>query len=143
MKVWVKFLFLILLLAFIYRDSFISRFFQDDKILLNLPLTVIPNFPFRPVSQQFFYQVCLLVFGLNPVGYHVVIFIFLIGTLWFIFQLAKQIFQHDDSALAVVFFYAFNISLFANFYWIATSYFTIGAFFSLLVCGSTFEKDLG
>lgn len=132
MKAFVKFLFLIFLVIFIYRDSFTARFFQDDQILLNLPLAIIPNFPFRPVSQQIFYQTCQKIFGLNPWGFHLVLFGFFLGTLGFIFKLAKKILGEENKALAVTFFYALNISLFANFYWIATSYFTIGAFFFFL-----------
>ena len=129
MKAWFKFLLLIFLVIFIYRDSFTARFFQDDKILLNLPLAIVPNFPFRPISQQIFYQVCQKIFGLNPCGYHLVLFGFFLGTLGFVYHLAKRILGDKSKAMTAVFFYALNVSLFANFYWIATSYFTIGAFF--------------
>lgn len=137
MKSWHKFILIILGVIILYRDSFTSAFFQDDKILLaiansNNPLGVIPNFPYRPISQEIFYRINYLIFGLNPTGYHLVLFAFFVGTLILIFKLAKFFLHDKNRALLTVFFYAFNVSLFANFYWIATSYFTIGAFFFFL-----------
>lgn len=132
MKSWLKFFLIVLATVVVYHDSLLAPFFQDDKILLNLPLAIIPNFPFRPVSQQIFYGLCQQIFGLNPLGYHFVLFAFFLGTLWIIYKLAKQILNDESKALVTTFFYALNISLFANFFWVATSYFTIGAFFFFL-----------
>lgn len=139
MKSWHKILLLAISAAILYRDSFTSAFFQDDKILLGLAnsnnlFTIIPNFPYRPISQALFYRISYLVFGLNPLGYHLVLFAFFVGSLILIFQLAKFFLHDENKSLVTVFFYAFNISIFANFYWIATSYFTIGAFFFFLTC---------
>lgn len=130
MKKWLSLL--ILLIAVIYRDSFISPFFQDDKILLNLFFWPTANFPYRPISQALFYHVSYFLFGLNPLGFHLIIFIFFAGTVILIFELAKYFLHDENKAMVATFFYALNISLFANFYWIATSYFTIGAFFFFL-----------
>lgn len=130
MKKWLSLL--VTLVAVIYRDSFTSPFFQDDRILLNLPLTPIANFPYRPLSQPIFYQLNYVLFGLNPLGFHLVLFLFFTGTVFLIFSLAKQILKTDLKAFVATVFYAANISLFANFYWIATSYFTVGAFFFFL-----------
>lgn len=129
MKKWLKILLLVLIVGAVYRDSFTSAFFQDDKILLGLantgnPFRIIANFPYRPISQEIFYRLNYLAFGLNPTGYHLALFAFFVGSLVLIYKLSRS--------FLAVFFYALNISLFANFYWIATSYFTIGAFFFFL-----------
>ncbi len=136
-KITVLFLSIILLLAWVYRDSFNSRFFQDDKILLNLSTRFswwypIPNYPFRPVSIQIFYGTSMRFFGLNPLGYHLVLFSFFTGTLWLIYLISQEIFHDKVKSLFTVFFYALNISLFPLFFWIATSYFSIGGFFFFL-----------
>ncbi len=132
MKSWHKFIFILLTVIAVYRDSFTSAFFQDDKILMNLSLTPISNFPYRPISQAIFYRISYFFFGLNPLGYHLILFAFFVGTLILIFKLAKFFLHDENKALLTVFVYALNVSLFANFYWIATSYFTIGAFFFFL-----------
>lgn len=120
-----KFVSLVLLLAFLYRDSFFSRFFQDDKILFDivknkLPFIPIPNFPYRPIAIDLFYGSGLHLFGLEPFWYHLILFLFFAGALYFLYKITN---------FPTVFFYALNISLFPLFYWIATSYFSIGAFF--------------
>ena len=137
MRNWLKPLFLILLTAAVYRDSFTSRFFQDDKILLGIarsgsPFAVIPNFPYRPVSQELFYLVSSKLFGLDPLGYHLVLFAFFAGTVILIYKLADKLLESNRKAILAAFFYALNISLFAEFFWIATSYFSIGAFSLML-----------
>ncbi len=145
MRNWLKPLFLILLTAAVYRDSFTSRFFQDDKILLGIarsgsPFAVIPNFPFRPISQELFYLIGDKLFDLHPLGYHLIIFAFFAGTVVLIYKLADKLLESNRKAILAAFFYALNISLFAEFFWIATSYFSIGAFFFFLTLWFYLDK---
>lgn len=135
MKKWLSLL--VILVALVYRNSFTSPFFQDDLVLLNLAkrgnfLQPIANFPYRPVSQPIFYWFSSSLFGANPVGFHWLLFLFFIGTLILVFKIAGVLLKDNKQAIFAAFFYATNVSLFANFYWIATSYFTIGAFFFFL-----------
>ena len=114
-------------LIILYRDSFLSRFFQDDFLLLKLSqqnnfFAPIANFPYRPVSIQIFYSIGRFLSGDNPAGFHLLSFLFLLGALFFIFKISK-------SKLATL-FYAFNISLFPLFFWVATSYFVLAAYFT-------------
>ena len=130
----VLFLAIVGLLILLYKDSFISRFFQDDFLLLKLAqsenfFAPIANFPYRPVSINLFYSLGHSLFGPNVIGFHLLNFAFLVGALIFIFLLVKEILQDEKQALFAVFLYAFNISLFPLFYWVATSYFTLVAFF--------------
>lgn len=116
-----KFILLILGLAFLYRDSFMAKFFQDDFLLLKLakttnPFIPIQNFPYRPLSVQLFYSL-----DLSPLGFHLLLFSIFVGALYFVYKLSNW-------QTAVI--YAFNISLFPLFYWVATSYFVLAAFFT-------------
>ncbi len=128
---------LVFCVALVYRDSFTASFFQDDKILLGISSRIpfwqpIANFPYRPIAIQFFYGICYFLFGQNVFGYHLILFLVFVATLFVIFSLADHILKSKKKALTTTFFYALNISLFANFYWVATSYFTLGAFFFFL-----------
>lgn len=122
-----KFLLLLtILLAFIYRNSFFARFFQDDFLLLKLAkagdiFTPIANFPYRPLSIQIFYGLGFKLFGENPFGYHLLLFLIFIGALFFVYKLSNW---------QTTIIYAFNISLFPLFYWVAASYFVLAAFFT-------------
>lgn len=134
MKNWLKILIIIVLTAFVYRDSFTSRFFQDDSLLLKMAQTTpiftpISNFPYRPVAIQLFYGSAFNIFGLNPTGYHTILFLAFCATIYFVYLIAKELLGKSDPAIITAFFYALNISTFANFYWIANSYFSLGALF--------------
>lgn len=141
MKKWLKnnlavFL-IIILLVIIYQPSFVSPFFQDDKLLLEISrsgniLQPAKYFPYRPVSLQTFYFISLKLFGFSVFFYHMMLFIFFSGSLFLIRSIAKDLLKNSRKANLTVFFYALNVSIFPLFYWIATSYYSIGAFFFFL-----------
>jgi hypothetical protein len=87
---------------------------------------------YRPVALQLFYGVGLTLFGFNPLGYHLLEFAAFSLTVILVFHLASRFLQDEFKAWAAAFFYALNISLFGNFYWIATSYFSLGGLFYFL-----------
>lgn len=123
----------IVILALVYGPSFTSPFFQDDATLLDIaknysPFSPIASFPYRPVSINLFYSLSYRAFGMNPLGYHLVLFAAMAITVLLVFVIARRLLD-KNKALVAAFFYAFNISLFANFYWIAVSYFSLGALF--------------
>lgn len=140
-------LLIIFLTALVYRNSFFSPFFQDDKVLLNSStagsffIQIVPA-TYRPISQQLFYFLGNQFFGRNVFGYHLVLFGVFALTLVVLFALADKLLKSKTKALIAVFFYAFNISLFANFYWIATSYFSIGALFYFLTLYFYLKKEI-
>lgn len=120
------FLLLTIFLALFYRNAFFARFFQDDFLLLQLAKSgnifrPIANFPYRPVSIQIFYGFCFRLFGENPFGYHILLFLIFIAALFFVYKLSNW---------QTVVIYAFNVSLFPLFYWVAASYFVFAAFFT-------------
>lgn len=136
MQNWLKILLILILTAGVYRDSFTARFFQDDKVLLALSqqnnwFAPVPNFPYRPVSIQFFYFLGRTFSGFDPLGYHLLLFGAFALTLVVGFNLGKILLKDETRAVMAVFFYALNVSLFANFYWVATSYFVLGTLFFL------------
>src|SRR3989344_62498 len=115
-KYW-KEISLIFGLIILYRDSLFARFFQDDFILKNIALTrgllePIANFPYRPIAIQLFYNL-----SDTPVFLHMFLFFTFLAGLFYIFKITKS--------YTTVLLYAFNISLFPLFYWVATSYFSI------------------
>jgi hypothetical protein len=125
-------------LVLVYFPGFTARFFQDDWLILELAksgnwLTPLAGNNFRPLAFQGFYGLGLWLFGRNPLGFHLLLFIFFCLTLYFIYKL---------SDLFTAFLYAFNVSLFAFFYWVATSYFVLAGLF---VFSSTyfFTKNKG
>ncbi|OGG03952.1 hypothetical protein A2W14_05810 [Candidatus Gottesmanbacteria bacterium RBG_16_37_8] len=136
----------ILLTVILYWPSFSSPFFQDDVVVLRSKnisnfLTTLPKNRYYPVSVQLFYSFSKSVFGLNPFGFHLILFIFSSLSLFLIFSLARKILLDDKKAYLTVFFYAFNISLFANFYWVAVSYFVFGGFFIFLSLYFYWQKN--
>ena len=119
------FLLLAAFLAILYRNAFFARFFQDDFLLLQLAksgniFTPIANFPYRPLSIQIFYGFGFKLFGENPFGYHLLLFLIFIAALFFVYKLSNW---------QTTVIYAFNVSLFPLFYWVAASYFVLAAFF--------------
>lgn len=136
---------LLLLLAVVYLPSFSAPFFQDDFLLLKLAragdaLTPIANFPYRPVSIRLFYGIGTFLFNDNVVGFHLMqFFVFAVG-LWFAKQIAHKILKSEFAVFVAIFVYAFNVSLFPIFYWVATSYFALAMVFVFLGCWSFFQK---
>lgn len=134
---WFGLIVIILGLIILYRDSFFSRFFQDDFELLNGAsfenlLIPVPAFHYHPISNQFFYTISKSMFGTSTFGYHAILFSVTILTLLFLFKVAAVLLHSKKKALLATFFYAFNISLFALYYWVAVSYFVFGSLFFFL-----------
>jgi hypothetical protein len=130
------FLALVLGAAILYRDSFTSAFFREDGDFLQVRFPgdffkVVSEVHYHPVSIQSFYFLGRQLFGINPLPFHLVSFIFQMGAFVFAYLLADKLLRSKAKALMVVFLYVFNVSFFANYYWIAVSYFTLGSFFFL------------
>lgn len=125
---------MILGLILAYLPSFSARFFQDDFLLLKVAaegnwLTPVAGFPFRPLSIHAFYTLGVFLFGNNPIGFHVLLFLFFLGGVFFLWQIARLLLKSDTAAIITVIIYAFNVALSPLFYWIATSYMTLAIFF--------------
>ncbi len=126
---------LILAVALLYPDSFISPFFQDDRFYLGLSFPVdlfrpIPPTHFHPISNQLFYMVGEFLFQRQVWGFHLILFSLFVISVYLVNSLAQNLLGSRRKALLATTFYALNLSLFANFFWIATSYFVIGGTFA-------------
>jgi hypothetical protein len=126
------FVLLSVVVAIIYSSSFNSPFFQDDKTLLRLSLgknwlIPIANFPYRPISQALFYLVSYKIFGNLVFGYHLILFATLVLNNFLVYKITSSLTKNSTISVLTTIIYALNLSLFANFYWVATSYFSIGA----------------
>lgn len=131
----------------LYRESFISPFFQDDFELLAKAkpenfFIPVPDFHFHPISNQLFYFTSKALFGQNVLGFHLLLFLAFILSLWILYLVSKLLLHSDKKALLSVFFFAFNISLFAYFYWVAVSYFVLGTFFFFLTIYLYLKKNV-
>lgn len=120
-----------LVLIVFYFPAFFGHFFQDDFLLLKLargnPLAILPHFPFRPVAIQLYFGLGLALFGQNPFGFHLLLFLFFLAGLYFAGEVTRHLFPNEITPVLI--FYAANVSLFPLFYWVATSYFTLALFF--------------
>ncbi len=94
--------------------------------------TVPNNNHLHPISIQLFYSLGDLLTPNQPFGFHLILFIIFLITLRLFYQLSLQLLRDKSKARLAVFFYAFNLSIFANFYWIANSHFVLAPFFALL-----------
>lgn len=129
---------LVLGIIFLYRDSFFSSFFQDDRLQLDMArsgnwLATVPNNNhFHPISIQLFYSLGDLLTPNNPFGFHFILFLVFIATMKLFYDLSYQFLKDKNKAFLAVIFYSFNLSIFANFYWIANSHFALAPLFALL-----------
>lgn len=92
----------------------------------------VPSFHYHPIANQLFFGLTKSIFGLNPLPFHLLLFFVFICTLFVIFRLARALGKSPQTSLLAVFFWATNVSLFANFYWTSISYFVFGPFFIFL-----------
>jgi len=122
--------------AFLYHDSFFAPFYRDDWFFLKVQLPEdlvkpISDLHYLPISIQGFYWLMRTLFEYNVLAYHLFLFVGMLGVFFLVYILAKDFLQSDKKALVTTFFFAFNISLFAIFYWVAGMYFVLGPLFYL------------
>src|SRR3989344_4722593 len=101
---WLGLVVIIVGLIILYRDSFSSRFFQDDFELLKGAifenfLTPIPAFHYHPIANQFFYFISKSMFGNSTFGYHAILFSIIILTLLLLFKVASTLLRSKKKAI--------------------------------------------
>ncbi len=117
-----------------YLSSFSAPFYREDYefLLIQLPrdlFSAIPPVHYHPISIHLFYYFSKLAFGSSYGLYHLVLYLFYMGSFFFIYAIAREFLKSKTKAFLILILYGFNISFFPHFYWIAVSYFTIGSFF--------------
>lgn len=136
-------------LLILFWPSFTNFFFGDDlfnavlgradnlKGVLNFfnILKAPPNFLFyRPLTIQFFFWLGFRLFQINPLGYHLVSYLFFLINLILLFKLTKKILSSSTIAYLTVFFYAFSHSHFTRIYFISLCQeFILTAFYLLAI----------
>lgn len=84
------------------------------------PIKAPVNFPFyRPLTTQFYFWLGKNFFGLNPIGYHLVNFLFFLISLFLVYFLARQITNNLAISYLTTFFYTFSSSHFYRLYFLS------------------------
>jgi hypothetical protein len=89
---------------------------------------------YRPLTIQVFYFLAWKVFNLNPIGLHIISFLFLFGILHLISKLMIDLGGNKKSALIAVFLYAVSATHFGHLYYLATFQEVAVTLFVLLCC---------
>lgn len=121
-------------LIFLYWQSFSLYFSGDDFFNFSLikvnglkeiihffnPIKSPKNFPFyRPFSTQFFYWLGKRVFGINPLGFHLINFSFFTFSLFLVYVFIKKLTNNLIISYLTVFFYSFSSSHFYRLYYLS------------------------
>lgn len=128
-KIWVFLIGIGLLL--LYLPSFTKYFFGDDFALIEVARhqNIFSAFNifekpangfyfYRPFSIQLFWLTGWNLFGLYPLGYHVVLFSFFLLSIYLAYKLAYELFKNEKTATLTIFFYAFAASHFYRLYYL-------------------------
>lgn len=126
---------------FLYWQSLTYYFLQDDWFHFNISNAknvsdFIGFFKFRqdiigwrPIPKQLFFFSIKNIFGMDPFIAHLIIFLFLIGTIFSIFFLTKLLFKNSKLSLVTSFLYATAAFHFISLSWLSAGENVAGAFF--------------
>lgn len=119
-------------LIFFYWSSFNNFFFQDDFYNLSLSQKqnlldafnlfkkpVVDFYFYRPFSTQLYWSFGRALFGLSPLGYHIVNFVFFLISILFVYILTNQILSDKKASLLASFFYAYSGSHFYRLFFLS------------------------
>lgn len=123
----------------LFKNSFFTYFFQDDWFLLAISKIkavgdflhfFIPRFDvqfYRPLSHEIFYFIGQHLFGLNPLGFHAVAWIFFIANIILVWKLSKIFLADKKLSLLFAFLYATSAIHYNSLFWIINfSYILVG-----------------
>lgn len=125
---------IIFLAAIVYAPSLKTFFFGDDFFNMKAsqidnPSEIISYFSFqknshsttfyRPLTTQVFFLAGNLLFGLNPLGYRIIVLLFFSLSLYLVYLLVKEISKNEKVALVALFVYGFSSSHFARIYYLS------------------------
>lgn len=132
---------LILFCTFIFfGKSFSYYFFQDDWFVLNWVSQGDPIsfFEFRtdiiywrPLTMPTFFALGKEIFGLNPTGFHLIVFIFHFINATLVYRLFKVLKLSDITSKLSAFIYAVSAFHFIGLSWLSTASYVIGVTFIL------------
>lgn len=137
--------FLLFLCPFlIFYPSFRYFFFQDD--FLHLKTSLIQDFSgflsffrvpedaifYRPLSLQIYFFTTRSLFGLNPLAFRFISFLFFLLSVFLLKRLIKKITGDDLLSFAVAFLFGISSIHFISLFWICEFSVILGVFFLLL-----------
>lgn len=114
-------------------DFYFLQISQADNIgeFINL-FKPIKFIPYRPVSQQLFFFPFQKLFGLNPLPFHMMIFLIHLINSYLLYLLGKRLVKDLFKARLISLMYLIAALHFVSLYSITGSYITFGVFFFLL-----------
>lgn len=127
----------------VYWPIFFSFFFMDDFYFLQISqannfkefinfFKPIKFIPFRPISQQLFFFSFQKLFGLNPLPFHVFIFLLHVFNSLFVYKISLKFLKKSIKAKLISLMYLVSSLHFVGLYSITGSYVLFGVFFFLL-----------
>lgn len=137
-------LLLVFLPFFIFYPSLKYFFFQDD--FLHLKTTIIGNFSdflsffkppeeaiyYRPLSLQIYFFLTQLIFGLKPIFFRLIAFIFFLMNVFLVKKLITKLTKNIFIGFSVSFLYGISSCHFITLFWICEFSLILGMFFFLL-----------
>src|SRR4030043_1836953 len=152
MKREYKYLLLIIIIGFLLFFPSLFKFYtHDDFFLLKISnadnISDFLNFfylkkgpeglgMYRPLAMQMFFMLAWKIFNLNPLGLHVISYIFFFGVIYLVYILTKGLVDNKNVALLASFLYATSSTHFAHLYWLSdfqelamTLFFLLGIWF--------------
>lgn len=129
----IKLSLILILVVILFFPSLSSYFMQDDFFHLKMSRVenwrdVLAFFSFRnpygysfyrPLTTQVYLWIVRSVFGLNPLFFHLIGWIFYFGLIFLVFRLINMITKREKVALLAAFLYAINASQLGNLYYIS------------------------
>jgi hypothetical protein len=120
--------------TYFYQDDFIHLSFSKDvnQVTTSFNLFQKGEYPFfRPLSTQMYFYIGKILFGLNPLGYHVINFLIFSINIILVYFLMKRISGVNIASLSVI-FYGLNSTHIAPLYSAANVQELFLSFFGLL-----------
>lgn len=139
-KNWWIFASIFILTLAIFQKSLSYYFFQDDWFVLNWisKESLLSYFSFRtdiiywrPLTMPIFFAIGKTVFGLNPLGFHLVAFVFHCINICLVYLLARKFKLKQRTAFFAAFIWGVSAFHFVPLSWLSTTSYIIGPTFIL------------
>ena len=131
-KEWVVIILIFVTSLFLYSSSLNNYFYQDDFFNIKISLSqgvlesfnlfgkpILEFYAYRPLTTQLFWGLGYHFFGLNPIPFHLILFIFYLSTLLLVYQCAKTLLNSRKIGLLSLFVYAFSASHYYRLYFLS------------------------
>ena len=121
-------LYILIIDLILFFPGVFTYFHQDDFIHFSYSQTLTQvfsafnifhqgNFPFyRPIPTQLYFYAGKLLFGFNPLGYHIVNFVVFSCNIFLVHKLVLEFTKKKEIAIIATFFYGLNSTHFAPLY---------------------------